>query len=100
MVDPPRNPYPAALNGRGRPLDRLLLERTRSVKDSRWACEQGMRCGRGGAVLAWPQCVSFARLRRLQLAALEQYRLGFLFRRVQVMHVASPAALRLRMEAG
>lgn len=100
MVDPPWIPYPAALHGRGLPLERLLMVRTRNEKESLWACEQAMRSGRGGAVLAWPQRVSFPRLRRLQLAAQEQSRLGFLFRPEQVMNDASPAALRLRLEPG
>ena len=100
LVDPPWIPYPAALHGHGLRLERLLLVRTQSEKESLWACEQALRGSRGGAVLGWPERISFARLRRLQLAAEENGKLVFLFRPEQAAHVASPAALRLQLEAG
>ena len=100
LVDPPWIPYPASLHGRRLPLERLLLVRTAGGKESLWACEQALRCGRGGAVLAWPERISFTRLRRLQLAALEQAKLGFLFRPEQALQEPSPAALRLHLEPG
>jgi len=100
LVDPPWIPYPASLHGRRLPLERLLLVRTAGGRESLWACEQALRCGRGGAVLAWPERISFTRLRRLQLAAREQAKLGFLFRPEQALREPSPAALRLHLEPG
>ena len=100
LVDPPWIPYPASLQGHGLRLERLLLVRTRSEKESLWACEQALRSSRGGALLAWPERISFAHLRRLQLAAEEQGKLAFLFRPEQAAHTASPAALRLQLGAG
>jgi len=100
LVDPPWIPYPASLHGRGLPLERLLLIRTQSEKESLWACEQALRANRGGAVLAWPERISFARLRRLQLAAEENGKLAFLFRPDQAAETSSPAALRLQLQAG
>jgi len=100
LVDPPWIPYPASLHGRGLPLERLLLIRTQSDKESLWACEQALRANRGGAVLAWPERISFARLRRLQLAAEENGKLAFLFRPEQAAQTGSPAALRLQLQAG
>jgi cell division inhibitor SulA/protein ImuA len=100
LVDPPWIPYPASLHGRGLPLERLLLIRTQSDKESLWACEQALRANRGGAVLAWPEQISFARLRRLQLAAEENGKLAFLFRPEQAAQTGSPAALRLQLQAG
>ncbi len=100
LIDPPWIPYPASLHGHGLRLERLLLVRTNSEKESLWACEQALRANRGGAVLAWPQRISFARLRRLQLAAQEHGKLLFLFRPEQAAQTASPAALRLQLEAG
>jgi cell division inhibitor SulA/protein ImuA len=100
LVDPPWIPYPASLHGRGLPLERLLLIRTQSEKESLWACEQALRGNRGGAVLAWPAQISFARLRRLQLAAEENGKLAFLFRPEQAAQTGSPAALRLQLQAG
>ena len=100
LVDPPWIPYPASLHGHGLRLERLLLVRTQSEKESLWACEQALRNNRGGAVLAWPERISFARLRRLQLAAEENGKLVFLFRPEHTANTASPAALRLQLEGG
>jgi len=99
LVDPPWIPYPGSLRAQGLRLERLLLVRTRDEKDSLWACEQALCSGRGGAVLAWPQRAGFARLRRLQLAAEANAKLAFLFRPESALREASPAALRLHMEA-
>jgi cell division inhibitor SulA/protein ImuA len=100
LVDPPWIPYPASLCGHGLQLERLLLVRTNSEKESLWACEQALRGSRGGAVLAWPERISFGRLRRLQLAAEDKDKLVFLFRPGQAASAASPSALRLQLEDG
>ena len=100
LVDPPWIPYPASLQGHGLLLERLLLVRTRGGKESLWACEQALRNGRGGAVLAWPEQISFARLRRLQIAAEDSAKLAFLFRPESALMESSPAALRLQLEPG
>lgn len=100
LVDPPWIPYPAALHGRGLRLERLLLVRTRTEKESLWACEQALRSSRGGAVLAWPERIGFARLRRLQLAAEACAKLAFLFRPERALREPSPAALRLQLMDG
>ncbi len=98
LVDPPWVPYPAALQGHGLALERLLLVRTHNDKESLWACEQALHGDQGGAVLAWPERISFARLRRLQLAAEVSAKLAFLFRPEQVLASASPCALRLHLQ--
>jgi cell division inhibitor SulA len=100
MIDPPWIPYPASLHGHGLLLEQLLLVRTQQEKDSLWACEQALNGGRSGAVLAWPERISFTRLRRLQLAAESSSKLAFLFRPQNALNTASPAALRLQLEAG
>jgi hypothetical protein len=100
LVDPPWIPYPAALQAHRLRLERLLLVRTHSEKESLWACEQALCSGRGGAVLAWPERIGFARLRRLQLAAEANAKLAFLFRPETALREASPAALRLQLEPG
>ncbi|MDX1380339.1 MAG: translesion DNA synthesis-associated protein ImuA, partial [Xanthomonadales bacterium] len=103
LVDPPWVPYPASLQARGLRLERLLWVRTRSEKESLWACEQALGSSnvssRGGAVLAWPERIAFARLRRLQLAAEANGKLAFLFRPESALQDASPAALRLHLQA-
>ena len=100
LVDPPWIPYPASLQGHGLLLERLLLVRTRGGNESLWACEQALRSGRGGAVLAWPEQTSFARLRRLQIAAGSSAKLAFLFRPESALQESSPAAFRLQVEPG
>ena len=98
LVDPPWVPYPAALQGHGLALERLLLVRTHSARESLWACEQALHGIQGGAVLAWPEQASFARLRRLQLAAEANTKLAFFFRPEQALTSASPCALRLHLQ--
>jgi cell division inhibitor SulA/protein ImuA len=100
LVDPPWIPYPPALRARQVVLERLLLVRTGDASSTLWACEQALRNGRGGAVLAWPRAITFPRLRRLQLAAREQGKLGFVFRPESAVRETSPAALRLQLEHG
>ncbi len=105
LVDPPWIPYPAALQGHGLILQRLLLVRTASTEESLWACEQALQANRGGAVLAWPELItnktiSFACLRRLQLAAEAGAKAAFLFRPNSVRNTSSPAALRLHLQGG
>ncbi len=98
VVDPPWIPYPPALHGHGLVLDRLLLVRTQNRGESLWACEQVLRGIPGGAVLAWPDTVSFSELRRLQLAAKHSQKIAFIFRHIEAASASSPAALRLLLE--
>lgn len=100
LVDPPWIPYPATLQAHGLDLGRLLLVRSNGEGESLWACEQTLRCGQGGSVLAWPGRIDFAQLRRLQLAAEAHAKLAFLFRPASALRDASPAALRLLLESG
>ncbi len=97
MVDPPWIPYPSALHGRGLAVEKLLLIRTQNTKESLWACEQVVRGMSGGAMLAWPEALSFGELRRLQLAAKSSRKTVFLFRDQKAANSSSPAALRLRL---
>ena len=99
MVDPPWIPYPPALHSHGLALDSLLVIRTQSRKESLWACEQVLRGMPGGAMLAWPEHVSFSELRRFQLAAEKGQKAVFLFRNANAISASSPAALRLQLSA-
>ncbi|MFT5140316.1 MAG: protein ImuA [Lysobacterales bacterium] len=99
LIDPPWVPYPPAMHGHGVALDRVMLIRTRTVKESLWASEQALRGVRGGAVLFWQEDPGFARLRRLQLAAKAGHKAAFLFRPMTSSQQASPAALRLQVRA-
>ena len=97
MVDPPWIPCPSALHGRDLALDKLLLITTKNRRESLWACEQVVRGMPGGALLAWPGELSFAELRRLQLAANDTRQSIFLFRGAAAARTPSTAALRLQL---
>jgi len=97
MIDPPWIPYPSALHGNGLALEKLLLIRTQNRSESLWACEQVVRGISGGAMLAWPDVLSFSELRRLQLAAKGTQKTVFLFRDQRAVSASSPAALRLQL---
>lgn len=99
MVDPPWIPNPSALHDRGLALEKLLLVRTKNRRESLWACEQVVRGISGGALLAWPENISFSELRRLQLAAKNTQKTVFLFRGQKAANASSPAALRLQLTA-
>ena len=97
MVDPPWIPYPPALHSRGVALEKLQLIRTQSRGESLWACEQVVHGISGGALLAWPDSLSFSELRKLQLAAKSTQKTVFLFRGQDAANAPSPAALRLQL---
>ena len=101
LVDPPWVPYPPAMHGHGVDLANLLVVRTGSGEQSRWACEQALRGAQGGVVLAWPQDRkdSFPQLRRLQLAARANRQTAFLFRPATAAGSASPSSLRVHLQA-
>jgi hypothetical protein len=94
-IAPPHLPYAPALAAARIDLERLLIVRTGSAKETLWATEQALRAGVCGAVLAWPGEARYPDLRRLQLAAEASPGLAFLFRAPQAAREASPAPLRL-----
>ncbi len=97
MVDPPWIPCPSALHSHGLALKNLFMVRTQDRHESLWACEQVVRGLSGGAMLAWPDNLSFAELRRLQLAAESTLKTVFLFRHQSAANTSSPVALRLQL---
>lgn len=97
-VNPPHLPYAPALAARGLRLERCLLLRG-AVAEVPWATEQALRSGSCAAVLAWPDRLTDAQVRRLQLAAETGAALGVLFRPPTQGAQASPVALRLRIQA-
>jgi protein ImuA len=97
MVDPPWIPCPSALLAHGLVLEKLLLVRTQKRSESLWACEQIVRGISGGAMLAWPDNISFSELRRLQLGAHSSQKTVFLFRDQKSANISSPATLRLQL---
>ncbi len=99
MISPPFIPFAAALSQQGLRLERLLIIRATQPVDALWACEQTLRCGSFGAVIAWPTAIKDREIRRLQLAAEAGHSIGFLYRSSAAVAEASPAATRLRVQA-
>ena len=98
-VAPPYVPYAPALAAAGVDVSRILLVHPDARRDGLWALEQSLRSGTCGAVLAWLMIDEAHVMRRLQLAAEAGDCAGFLFRPAGVARHASPAALRLLLDA-
>jgi len=95
----PRLPYAPALAAAGIRLPRLILVRPRSAKEALWAAKQALTSKSASAVLAWLDKAAATDLRRLQLAAAGAESLALIFRPPAAGGEASPAVLRLRLEA-
>ena len=98
LVAPPYTPYPHAWQNAGVDL-RLLSVIQAEERDALWAVEQCLRSGSCGAVLCWPRKADDRALRRLQVAAETGQTLAFAWRALSEAINASPAALRLAVEA-
>lgn len=98
LVDPPWLPYAPAWRNAGVSLARLQWVRA-SAREALWAAEQCLRSGACAAVLCWPQRADDRALRRLQVAAETGQCLGFAMRDAGAARNASPAALRIAIDA-
>jgi protein ImuA len=105
-VAPPFEPFAPALAAHGVRLSRMLVVRADRGEPAGqagrplWACEQALRSGACGAVLAWLPPVSLRALRRLQLATERGRTLAFLFRTLSRATMQEPthAVLRVAVE--
>ena len=98
LVAPPYTPYPHAWQNAGVDLRQLSVIQAEE-RDARWAVEQCLRSGSCGAGLCWPRKADDRALRRLQVAAETGQTLAFAWRSLNEAVNASPAALRLAVEA-
>ena len=98
LVAPPYTPYPHAWQNAGVDVRQLSIIRAEE-RDALWAVEQCLRSGSCGAVLCWPRKADDRALRRLQVAAETGQTLAFAWRSLSEAINASPAALRLAVEA-
>src|SRR5471032_3572764 len=98
LIAPPYVPYPQAWQNAGIDLRQLSIIQA-SERDALWAAEQCLRSGSCGAVLCWPRKADDRALRRLQVAAETGQTLAFAWRSLHEAINASPAALRLAVEA-
>ncbi len=98
IVAPPYAPCVAGWQQHGVDMRQVDIVATAQA-DVLWATEQCLRSGSCAAVLAWPQQADDRALRRLQVAADTGRALAFAFRDRRHLSSASPAALRLEIEA-
>lgn len=98
LVAPPYLPCVAGWRQHGVDMRRIEIV-SAAETDVLWATEQCLRSGSCAAVLAWPRQADDRALRRLQVAADGGRALAFAFRDRRHLSNASPAALRLELEA-
>jgi len=100
-VAPPHLPYAPALAAAGVDVSRVLLVHPKGHQETLWVLEQALKTGTCSAVLGWPDSrqLRHADLRRLQLAARDGETWGVLCRPAGAAREASPAELRLWLEA-
>lgn len=98
LVSPPHLPYPQAWIGAGIDLRHVSIVQAQD-RDALWATEQCLRSGSCGAVVSWPHKSDDRALRRLQVAAETGQTLAFAYRPQQEAVNASPAALRVAIDA-
>lgn len=99
LVSPPHEPFAPALRAGGLEVARLCRVQTTSAAQALWAAEQALRCRDVQAVLAWLPQAAPESLRRLQLAAAQMGQLLWVFRPARARQQASPAPLRLWVDA-
>jgi len=98
IVAPPYAPYVTGWRQHGVDMRHVEIVAARE-RDVLWATEQCLRSGSCAAVLAWPTQADAGALRRLQVAADTGKALAFIFRDRRQLKNASPAPLRLELEA-
>lgn len=104
LVAPPHRAHAPAWAAAGIRLDGLRLVFPQQPRDVLWAAVETLRCGGVAATLLWLDAPSRAQLpanslRRLQVAAGEGGGGAFFFRPARLAAAASPAPLRLHLEA-
>lgn len=100
FVAPPYPLYAPALANAGLDLARVLCVDAKSPEHAAWAAEQSLRSGACGAVVHWAPRADDRVLRRLQLAAESGTAWCAVMRPLAAADAPSPAALRVRIEAG
>jgi hypothetical protein len=99
LITPPYIPFAPALAQQGVRLSHLLIVNAGTPQDTLWSFEQILRCKSFGAAVAWPPQIKDREIRRLQLAAEAGRNTGFLYRSTSAAREASPAAVRMKLQA-
>lgn len=101
FINPPFIPCATALHQQGIQLQQVVIIQTQNQADQLWAMEQVLRSDTCGACLTWLYAKNIPQqhLRKLQLAAQSGSSQAFLFRPPKAAKQASPAKLRLVLQA-
>ena len=99
LVNPPALPYAAGLVQLGVPLDRLLILTPQNKADFIASFVEIAQSEACSMLLAWQprQRLSYAELRKCQLATSDQRGLYVLFRHYGELKLSSPAPLRIKL---
>jgi hypothetical protein len=97
LIDDQRCFYPPGAAQLGIDLDRSLVVRPRTRRDTLLATNQSLRCSAVGAVVGWCDQLRTLDARRLQMAAEAGGGVGFLLRPPGALRAPSFANLRLRI---
>jgi hypothetical protein len=100
LIAPPYLPCVAGWSRAGVDMRQVDIVAAATSTDALWAMEQCLRSASYAAVLGWPAQADDRALRRLQIAADTGQALGFVFRDRRHAEHASPAALRIELQAG
>ena len=100
LITPPYQPYAPAWLSQGIDISRLHIVRPKNAREQLWTTEQALRCKACAAVLSWlDKHPHHSELRKLQLSAQANPGLAVIFRPQNAAQHASPAALRIRLQA-
>ena len=99
LIDPPHIPYAPALEHEGVNLARLLIITQKTQGDYLWALEKSISSKSCRAVIAWPNQIKDAQVRRLQVASREGNCWTILLRSERLASRTSPAELRVRLRS-
>jgi hypothetical protein len=99
LVTPPYLPCVAGWSAGGLDMRHVVIVQADSSIETLWAMEQSLRSAACSAVLGWPREADDRALRRLQVAADAGRTPAFVFRDRRHAEHASPAALRIELEA-
>jgi protein ImuA len=97
LIDDQRCFYPPGAAQLGIDLDRSLVVRPKTRRDTLLATNQALRCAAVGAVVGWYDQLRTLDARRLQMAAEAGGGVGFLLRPPGALRAPSFANLRLRI---
>jgi protein ImuA len=102
LLNPPAMPFVQGLLQAGLDLDRIIIVQAAAKADFLASFYELARAQACDAVLGWQpkQALSYAELRKCQLAAADGAGLYILFRPASMRSQSSPASLRLWLESG